>query len=118
MKHVRAVLVGFAVAVAMVAGAASMLAATAQPARAVEVSADDPGCVGKVLREICPLPDGAGGVCAEAVCPGRRRCLHCIPQRLENADGSPWVPMISFGVLVALVGFVFWFRMKRNWGKS
>jgi len=81
---------------------------------------DDPGCVGRFPGQPCPLfrEGGAGGQCVRALCgtePGRP-CLRCVPTSNETRVETPWIPMISFGVVVALVGFVFWFRLKKAWG--
>ncbi len=29
-----------------------------------------------------------------------------------------WVPMLAFGMVVTVIGSVFWFRLKRNWNKG
>ena len=80
---------------------------------------DDPGCVGKYPGLPCRLFDGGGGgSCVRALCgtaPGRP-CLRCVPAPIETQVETPWIPMISLGVVVAIVGFVFWFRLKKAWG--
>lgn len=84
---------------------------------------DDPGCVGKFPGQPCPLFGGAGGgICTRALCgaaPGRP-CVRCAPTPtpIDTQVETPWIPMISFGVMVAIVGFVFWFRLKKLWGRS
>lgn len=81
--------------------------------------ADDPGCVGKFKGQICDLPDRSGGVCGVARCGEGRPCLRCFPVRLEN-DGLEglWPALLAFGMLVAIVGFVFWFRLKKRWNEA
>lgn len=97
---------------------ATLLVATAARAAAPpRVESDDPGCVGKMRGEICRLPDGRGGVCGVAICPGDRACLHCMeapPDAVEGPDGGLWIPMIAFGAVVCVVGFVFWFRLGKR----
>ena len=79
---------------------------------------DDPGCVGKFSRQMCPLPDGSGGVCAPAVCGKDRPCLRCMPARMETTSETPWVPMIALGITISIVGFVFWFRLRGAWSRA
>lgn len=92
----------------------SVSALAAEPS----VVPDDPSCVGKFKGQICQLPDRSGGVCAPARCgAGDRVCLRCqaVPNEIVGKDGDLWVPMLSFGILVTVIGSVFWFRLKRNW---
>ena len=85
------------------------------------ITPDDPACVGKFRSEICQLTDGSGGVCLPTRCgAGDRPCLRCAPVPAETGglDGDLWVPMLSFGMLVTIIGSIFWFRLKRNWDKK
>jgi len=81
--------------------------------------ADDPGCIGKFRGQICDLPDRSGGVCGPARCGNDRPCLKCYPVRLENdgLDGL-WPALLAFGMLVCIVGFFFWFRLKKSWNAA
>ncbi len=88
------------------------------PAALAAITPDDPACVGKQPGQICKLMDGAGGFCAPAMCgKGDRPCLRCAPAPVETGgiDSDLWIPMLSFGILVMLMGSIFWFRLKRNW---
>jgi hypothetical protein len=99
--------------------AALVIFSFSTPAMAA-ITPDDPACVGKQRGQICKLMDGAGGFCAPARCGKEERpCLRCAPARAETGgiDSALWIPMLAFGVLVMLVGSVFWFRIKRNWDK-
>lgn len=81
--------------------------------------ADDPGCVGKYKGQLCQMADGAGGLCGPARCgPEQRPCLRCMPAQQEAAGIDIWVPMLSFGALVAIIGSIFWFRLRKSWGPS
>lgn len=85
-----------------------------------EIIPDDPGCVGKFRGEICQLYDGtnSGGLCVPSRCgKGDRPCLKCQPVSPETraTDGDLWVPMLSFGIIVTIIGGIFWLRLKRNW---
>jgi hypothetical protein len=90
-----------------------------QPATGAAPLADDPGCVGKYKGQLCQMADGAGGLCGPSRCgPQSRPCLRCMPAQRESAGLDIWVPMLSFGALVAIVGSVFWFRLRKSWGPS
>lgn len=91
-------------------------APAAAPVNASGPIPDDPFCVGKARGEICRLKNGMGGVCAPTVCGVDRPCLRCAPmQTLESEESSLWIPMVSLGATVAIVGFFFWFRLKKKW---
>ena len=99
--------------------AALGLATRAYPASEPDATAPtDPACVQKFTGQLCALPDRSGGVCARDVCgpaTAQRPCLRCVPTAKASDADVPWVPMIAFGVTVAIIGFVFWFRLKKNW---
>lgn len=81
--------------------------------------ADDPACVGKFRGEICSLPDSSGGLCAPSRCGQDRPCLRCMAAAPESSGPETlWVPMLSFGMVVAIIGSVFWLRLRRNWNKG
>lgn len=101
--------------------ALAALALLLGPAVHAAITPDDPACVGKNRGQICQMIDGTGGVCAPARCgTGDRPCLRCAPLPPETVgkDGDLWVPMLSFGIIVTLIGGVFWFRLKRNWDRQ
>jgi len=93
--------------------------APASAPEAITPGADDPGCIGKFRGQICDLPDRSGGVCGPARCGNDRPCLKCYPVRMENdgLDGL-WPALLAFGMLVCIVGFVFWFRLKKRWNEA
>lgn len=85
----------------------------------ISPGADDPGCIGKFRGQICDLPDRSGGVCGAARCGNDRPCLKCYPVRMENEGlEGLWPALLAFGMLVTVVGFFFWFRLKRNWNAA
>lgn len=100
---------------------AALVALLVSPVAHAAITPDDPACVGKARGQICQMPDGMGGVCAPARCgAGNRPCLRCaaVPVETGGTDGDLWVPMLSFGIVVTLIGGVFWFRLKRNWDRQ
>jgi len=83
------------------------------------VMADDPACVGKFRGAMCSLPNRSGGLCGPSRCGQDRPCLRCMVSGPETAGPEiVWVPMLSFGMVVAILGAVFWLRLRRNWNKG
>lgn len=100
---------------------AALVALLVSPVANAAITPDDPACVGKTRGQICQMIDGMGGVCAPARCgAGDRPCLRCaaLPPETVGTDGDLWVPMLSFGIVVMVIGGVFWFRLKRNWDRQ
>lgn len=70
-------------------------------------------CQNKHVEELCKLSDGSGGTCTLVECP-KGKCLQCVQaSTIERETSSLWIPMIAFGMTVALVGGVFWWRLKK-----
>lgn len=100
---------------------AALMAFFLSPVARAAITPDDPACVGKTRGQICQMIDGTGGVCAPARCGvGDRPCLRCasLPPETVGTDGDLWVPMLSFGIVVMIIGGIFWFRLKRNWDRQ
>jgi|GEM_PF-3586288 len=75
-------------------------------------------CLGKLPRQLCDLDKGGAGTCLLVKGPTGSGVLQCVPA--PNAEAFEQGPMLMmmFGILVAIVGFFFWFRLKKNWGKT
>jgi len=77
----------------------------------------DTMCQNKVTDELCKLPDGGGGICRPYQCTNGS-CLKCIEPLYDKGESNLWIVMLAFGVMVMLVGSVFWWRLKKLFNET
>lgn len=105
-------------------GVVAPLASTlrAPPARADLPPREQTACAGKRPGDLCPMPDGAGGVCTAGLCDPRaasdpRACLTCTPGPVNTPGSNFPVGFLIVGAIVTLTcATVVILKLRRHWG--
>lgn len=74
-------------------------------------------CRDKLPNQLCDLDKGAAGQCITRKLPNGGSVLQCAPAiDAEPFEGGS-MAMLTFGVIVAIIGTFIAFRVSKNWNK-